>query len=193
MEALVDDPNGCDFEIDTDKRDEFFTVWKNGPFDLYLFTAKESGKMNKRLQWYIERMPELDNVAMPKNFLKAVKDGKVDPTLFEQYGAVLPMQWVLGSQKKAEEKHVEKAQDRRDRGDDIDYQIAEEGFTADGRPLTLKDVNWEDPVIAELLQKPDADIPHPEDVKQHQRHVDPDSFWVTKRQIFQEMLPLDKT
>jgi hypothetical protein len=56
-----------------------------------------------------------------------------------------------------------------------------------------KDVNWKDPMIAELLQDPHVKFPHPSSVKQHECHVDEDSFWVTNRQAFQKILMLDKT
>jgi hypothetical protein len=134
MEAFVDDPNI--FELETKKRDRFFLIWKEDPYDLCFFTRKESDKMKKRLKWDdIQRMPELDNVPTPKIFMKAVKDGKVDPALFEQYGAVLAMQCVLGFQKKAERKRAKKEQIYRNRGEDIDYDIVAKGHTADGRPL----------------------------------------------------------
>jgi hypothetical protein len=159
---------------------------------------------------YLHKQLETKDLPKHDDLVKAIRNDEISEEMFEKYGAVLALQWVIG--------RVENA---RDEQEDVDLEnelnqseldLAEERRHlkryADGLPIHddvkgeeeddfdpfpedvhpgLSRVAWDDAsgIVMPLLLPVDVALPHPKNVREKDRpDVDKQTFYTSNEQVF---------
>jgi hypothetical protein len=180
------------------EREAFIKLWKIGPFDLYYFDKRDQKKMASRIE-HLHKQLETKDLPKHDDIVKAIRDGEITEEVFQEYGAIIALQWVMGREEYARDeqeavdfenklnqseidlaeadRQVAEAEEEMKRlaaatEDEMEEEVADDFDPFPGEyHLGLSWVQWDDidGIVLPLMLPVDAALPHPKKVREKDR------------------------